>query len=69
MTGQVDHDDAGDNSPGEGGEMRGWEADCSNKAGKHCRDGEPLQSHAGVREGTSGHRYGATVYVTKCQAT
>jgi hypothetical protein len=49
--------------------MRGWEADCSHKARKQRRGGEPLQSHAGVREGTSGHCNGGTVYMTRCQAT
>ena len=30
------------------------EADCSHEAGEHHRGGESLQSHAGVRERTSG---------------
>ncbi len=31
------------------------QADCSHEAGEHHRGGESLQSHAGVRERTSGH--------------
>jgi hypothetical protein len=46
---------AGDNSLGEGGDMRGSEADRSHEAGEHRRGGEPLQPHAGVWERTPGH--------------
>jgi hypothetical protein len=55
LAGQVNHDAAGDNSPSEGRDMRGSEADRSHAAGEHRRGREPLPSHAGVQERTSGY--------------
>ncbi len=49
---QCDHDTAGDNSPGDGGNTRELHADCTYEAGEHRRGGESVQYLAGVWERT-----------------
>ncbi len=52
FAGQINYDAAGDNSPGEGEDMRGSEADRAHEAREHRRGRESLQLDAGLRERT-----------------
>jgi hypothetical protein len=55
FAGQINYDAAGDDSPGEGGDMRGSEADRAHEAREHRRARESLQPDAGLRKRTPGH--------------